>query len=163
MAVSPSDCEYVSPDVIQAPQHYCGKRNEKDMISISKQITNRLKSKVKGQIVLPTDSSYDEVRQIWNAMIDRRPTLIVRCAEADDVPPAIAFARQNGLEISIRGADITEPSDGALNSIIEFAGKLPSPNCEILIALIAGAANRVPMDAMARPREAKRENTRCGL
>ena len=59
--------------------------------------------------------------------------------------------------------DITELSDGALNSIIEFAGKLPSPNCEILIALIAGAANRVPMDAMARPREAKRENTRCGL
>ena len=59
--------------------------------------------------------------------------------------------------------DITELSDGALNSIIEFAGKLPSPNCEILIALTAGAANRVPMDAMARPREAKRENTRCGL
>jgi FAD/FMN-containing dehydrogenase len=52
--------------------------------------------------------------------------------------------------------DITELSDGALNSIIEFAGKLPSPNCEILIALTAGAANRVPMDAMAyRHRDAK--------
>ena len=74
------------------------------MTNISKEKIENLKSKVKGQIVLPSDSSYDEVRQIWNAMIDRRPALIVRCAEADDVPQAIAFARENGLEISIRGA-----------------------------------------------------------
>ena len=37
-------------------------------------------------------------------MIERRPALIVRCAEADDVPHTISFARENGLEISIRGA-----------------------------------------------------------
>ena len=74
------------------------------MINISKETTENLKSKIKGKIVLPSDSNYDEVRQIWNAMIERRPALIVRCAEADDVPQAIAFARENGLEISIRGA-----------------------------------------------------------
>jgi FAD/FMN-containing dehydrogenase len=74
------------------------------MTNLSKKITDNFKSKVKGQIVLPVDSSYDEVRQIWNAMIERRPALIVRCAEANDVPQAIAFARENGLEISIRGA-----------------------------------------------------------
>jgi FAD/FMN-containing dehydrogenase len=62
-----------------------------------------LKSKIKGQVVLPSDSNYEEVREIWNAMIDRRPALIVRCAEANDVPHAIAFAREHGLEISIRG------------------------------------------------------------
>jgi len=45
--------------------------------------------------------------------------------------------------------NFTELSDGALNSMIEFAGKLPSPQCEIFIGLIAGAANRVPADAMA--------------
>ncbi len=74
------------------------------MTNLSREKIENLKSKVKGQIVLPSDSSYNEVRQIWNAMIERRPALIVRCAEADDVPPAIAFARENGLEISIRGA-----------------------------------------------------------
>ena len=40
--------------------------------------------------------------------------------------------------------NFTELSDGALDSIIEFAGKLPSPQCEIFVGLIEGAANRVP-------------------
>jgi FAD/FMN-containing dehydrogenase len=65
---------------------------------------NTLKTKVKGHIVLPADPNYDEVREIWNATIDRRPAIIVQCAVADEVPQAIAFARENGLEISIRGA-----------------------------------------------------------
>jgi FAD/FMN-containing dehydrogenase len=63
-----------------------------------------LKSKLKGSVVLPDDYNYDEVRQIWNAMIDRRPAVIVQCADADDVREALLFARENGLEISIRGA-----------------------------------------------------------
>lgn len=74
------------------------------MTNIPNETTEKLRSKVKGQIVLPGDPNYDEVREIWNAMIDRRPAVIIQCAEADDVPHAIAFARENGLEISIRGA-----------------------------------------------------------
>ena len=74
------------------------------MTNISKETTEKLKSKLKGQIILPSDLDYDQVREIWNAMIERRPALIVRCAEADDVPNAISFARDHGLEISIRGA-----------------------------------------------------------
>lgn len=74
------------------------------MTNISDEIIDKLKGKVKGRIVLPGDPSYDEVRKIWNAMIDRRPAVIVQCAEADDVPHAIMFARDNGLELSIRGA-----------------------------------------------------------
>lgn len=63
----------------------------------------QLKAKVKGKIVLPEDPNYDEIRKIWNAMIDRRPAVIVQCAEADDVLHGISYARDNGLEISIRG------------------------------------------------------------
>lgn len=74
------------------------------MKNISNETTENLRSKVKGRIVLPGDLSYDEVRKIWNAMIDRRPAVIMQCAEADDVTHAISFARENGLEISIRGA-----------------------------------------------------------
>ena len=74
------------------------------MENISDETIAQLSGKVKGRLVLPGDQSYDEVREIWNAMIDRRPAVIVQCAEADDVPHAILFARENGLAISIRGA-----------------------------------------------------------
>jgi FAD/FMN-containing dehydrogenase len=77
---------------------------ENSMTTLLNEATEKLKGKVKGQVVLPDDPNYEEVRKIWNAMIDRRPAVIVQCAKADDVPNAIQLARQNGLEISIRGA-----------------------------------------------------------
>lgn len=64
----------------------------------------KFKGDVKGAVVVPGDSDYDEVRKIWNAMIDRRPAVIVRCAGSEDVQRSIAFARNQGLELSIRGA-----------------------------------------------------------
>jgi FAD/FMN-containing dehydrogenase len=74
------------------------------MTIVSKDRIDKLKSEIKGQIVMPDDSNYDQVREIWNAMIDRKPAVIVQCAEADDVSKAILFAKENELEISIRGA-----------------------------------------------------------
>jgi len=63
----------------------------------------KLKGLVKGNVLVPEDPGYEDARQIWNAMIDRRPSVIVQCVQAEDVPPAIRFARDNGLELSIRG------------------------------------------------------------
>jgi len=65
---------------------------------------DKLKATLKGRVVLPQDSSYDEVRAVWNAMIDRRPAVIVQCKGTDDVERALAFARASGLEVSMRGA-----------------------------------------------------------
>ncbi len=64
----------------------------------------RIKGTIKGRVLTPGDANYDEARQIWNAMIDRRPAVIVQPADAGDVGPAIQFARDNALEISVRGA-----------------------------------------------------------
>ena len=74
-----------------------------DTIKRSNEAIDELKDKVKGQLVLPGDPNYEEVRKIWNAMINRRPAVIVQCAKADDIPHAIRLAHRSGLEISIRG------------------------------------------------------------
>ena len=68
------------------------------------ELANELKQMVQGSVLSAADVEYEEARQVWNAMIDRRPALIARCAHADDIPPAITFARRHRLEISIRGA-----------------------------------------------------------
>ena len=74
------------------------------MATLNNGAIEELRRHVKGQIVLPGDPNYDEVRKVWNAMINRRPAVIVQCKGPDDVPHAIQCARQNGLEISVRGA-----------------------------------------------------------
>jgi FAD/FMN-containing dehydrogenase len=62
-----------------------------------------LERELHGPIITPDDAEYDATRQIWNGMIDRRPALIVRCADATDVPRVIRFARGRDLELAIRG------------------------------------------------------------
>jgi len=65
---------------------------------------NDLKNSITGRVILPQDSNYDEARTIWNGMIDKKPALIVRVAEAGDVPHAVRFAREHQLELSVLGA-----------------------------------------------------------
>src|SRR5688572_12287146 len=61
------------------------------------------RAQLHGEALTPTDPSYDEARRVWNAMIDKRPALIARCADADDIAAAVRFAREQDLAISIRG------------------------------------------------------------
>jgi FAD/FMN-containing dehydrogenase len=56
-----------------------------------------------GRLIGPDDSDYDEARSLFNAMFDKRPALIARCATAGDVAKTVAFAREHGLPIAIRG------------------------------------------------------------
>ena len=56
-----------------------------------------------GALLRPGDTGYDEARRIHNGLIDKRPAVIARCRSAADVARAIGFAREVGLEISIRG------------------------------------------------------------
>jgi len=74
------------------------------MTTQSANLGKELNGLIKGRVLTPDDPGYEDARQIWNAMIDRRPAMIVQCADAADVAPAITFARRNKLEISIRGA-----------------------------------------------------------
>jgi FAD/FMN-containing dehydrogenase len=56
-----------------------------------------------GKIIVPGDPEYGEARTIFNAMIDRRPSVIAQCANVHDVVRAVHFGRSLGLETAIRG------------------------------------------------------------
>jgi FAD/FMN-containing dehydrogenase len=55
-----------------------------------------------GQVVMPDDPGYDEARTVFSGAIDRRPAMIVRVADAEDVARVIAMARETGLELAVR-------------------------------------------------------------
>lgn len=62
-----------------------------------------LKGRVRGPVLLPGTPAFEEARSVWNAMIDRRPALIVRCVGVTDVVAGIKAARERGLALSIKG------------------------------------------------------------
>ena len=58
---------------------------------------------LRGSLIEPQDTEYENARKVYNAMIDRHPGMIVRCADVADVMAAVNFGRDNNLEIAIRG------------------------------------------------------------
>src|ERR1700754_2857857 len=73
------------------------------MPTLSKSDIDPFKATLRGQLIMPDDAGYDEARTVWNAMIDRRPAMIVRCAGVADVRCAVNFARDQHLPLAIRG------------------------------------------------------------
>ncbi len=62
----------------------------------------RLRTRVKGTVLLPSDAAYAQARSIWNGMIDRRPALIVKCTGTADVLETVRFARESNLLLCVR-------------------------------------------------------------
>ena len=73
------------------------------MTDITMETIDSLKNGIRGRVLTPDSEHYDEARAIWNAMIDRRPALIVRCASASDVIRAVRFATDHKLLLAVRG------------------------------------------------------------
>ena len=65
-------------------------------------ITQQLTARFKGDVIDPDQPGYEAARVVWNAMVDRRPGLILRCTSTDDVVAAVDVARANGLSPSVR-------------------------------------------------------------
>ena len=57
---------------------------------------------IRGRVILPDDPDYDGARSLFNAMIDKHPAIIARCADAGDVITAVNFARENKLLLAVR-------------------------------------------------------------
>ncbi|GAA4846948.1 FAD-binding oxidoreductase [Kitasatospora terrestris] len=61
-----------------------------------------LRSRFSGEVIAPGSPAYDEARVVFNAMVDKRPAVIARCATVDDAAAAVAFGTERGLEIAVR-------------------------------------------------------------
>lgn len=69
---------------------------------------------IKGSVIAPGDPAYDDVRTVWNSMHDRRPAVIVRVAETQDVVTALRFARAHDLPLAVRGGGHSVAGNGTV-------------------------------------------------
>jgi len=72
-------------------------------VQVSAEVLQLFKAGFRGSVLGPDSADYDATRSIWNAMIDRRPGLIVRCTGTADVQHALRFAKQHHFLLSVRG------------------------------------------------------------
>jgi hypothetical protein len=72
-------------------------------------VFQELAATFRGQLIRSRDDGYDGARAVFNGMIDRRPALIARCAGVADVIAAVNFARENDLQVAVRGGGHSVP------------------------------------------------------
>ena len=105
-------------------------------------------------ILRPGEAGYDEARQVWNAMVDRRPAMIARCRETRDVVAAVSLARREGLEIGVRcgGHSVVGhavPEGGLMVDLRPMGGVRVDP--ERRRAWVQGGALLGALDAATQP------------
>jgi FAD/FMN-containing dehydrogenase len=111
--------------------------------------TSRLEQALTGNLLRPSSDGYDAARQIWNAMVDRRPALIARCRSVADVQLVVGFARDNHLLLSVRGgghniAGNAVCEGGVVLDLSEMRGVSVDPKTRV--ARVEGGATLAELD-----------------
>jgi FAD/FMN-containing dehydrogenase len=114
----------------------------------------RLRHRFQRQILLPDQPGYHEARQVWNAMVDRRPALIARCASPADVAAAVRFARAQELEVGVRCGGhsvlgLSVPDGGLMVDLSPMGSVRVDPNRRR--AWVAGGALLGDLDRATQP------------
>ena len=92
---------------------------------LNEKMVAELQSRVRGEVIGPESKQYDEARKVYNAMIDKRPSVIVRCLGVADVIAAVKAARSEGLAIAVRGGGHSVPGFGtADDALVVDLGRL---------------------------------------
>src|SRR6201993_1637197 len=79
---------------------------------MSKPSVEELRAGVRAPVLTAADAGYDEARAVHNGMFDKRPAVIVRAEQAADVVGAVNFARDAGLDLSVKGGGHSAPGFG---------------------------------------------------
>lgn len=74
----------------------------KQNVELTQENLEELENQIRGDLISSQSKNYDEVRSVWNGLIDKRPALIVRCINTADVVDAVNFARENDLHVAVR-------------------------------------------------------------
>ena len=85
---------------------------------------DQLRKQVRGDLVTPGDEGSDEARTVYNAMIDRHPAVVIRCTNVGDIVAAVNFARENELDLAVRGGGHSVPGFGTCDDgvVIDLSG-----------------------------------------
>ena len=78
-------------------------RDAPQMEQVGERALAALSQRFRGRLVTPRDPDYDAARGLFNAMIDKRPTVIARCDGAHDAVLAVLFASEHDLALAVRG------------------------------------------------------------
>src|SRR5205085_153894 len=96
-------CPFSAPRRRLAPPGRATRRFVTMSVMLDPSLVDDLDGRVAGRVLRPGDEAYEAARRVHNGLIDRHPSLIVRCRSAGDAAAAVRFARAAGLEVSIRG------------------------------------------------------------
>jgi hypothetical protein len=78
--------------------------------ALGESVVEGLGSGLRGELLRPSDPTYEQARLVWNGLINKRPALIARCAGVGDVIESVNFAREHDLLVAVRGAVTTSPA-----------------------------------------------------
>lgn len=122
-------------------------------IRISEAAVLELASKVDGPVIHSADERYEQARNVWNGMIDKRPGLILQCAGVADVQEAVRMARANDLRLTVRGGGHSAAGlaveDGALVADLSHMRDV-RVDAERRIATVDGGARLRDVDRVAQ-------------
>jgi FAD/FMN-containing dehydrogenase len=130
-----SGCDRRPPEATQAETSIRATSLDGAEIELERAAVRELGESLTGPVILSGDPQYDAARKIWNGMHDRRPALIARCLDNDDVSQAVSFASANNLLVAVRGGGHSWPGHSV---------------CDGGLMIDLSQMNRVTVDAQAQ-------------
>src|SRR5438067_312895 len=93
-------------------------------VALEETAIQELVSRLRGELLRPSDAGYEQACRVYNAMIEKRPALIAHCVDVADVIAAVNFAREHELTLAVRGGGHSGPGLGTSDDglVIDLSG-----------------------------------------